>query len=142
MGEEPERAEAVGDGDDHGALRGQPMAVVVRLEGPTASVAAAVEKHQDRQPLAATFTRRPDIEVQAILADGEIREHGAARTETLGHTPVPIEDAGALHASRGEVRRGAFAVATDECHRRSPSQFARRWFGERHAKVGIHPRRG
>ena len=142
MRKEPEHAEAVGDRDHHRALSREPMTVVVRLVGPAAAVAATVEEHHHRQRTLAPLPRRPDIEIQAVLADGEVGEHRALGAETLGHAAIPVEDAHALHAG-GRERRGRTGHApAHEVHGRAPTQSADGRLSERQAEVGVDARRG
>ena len=142
MRKEPEHPEAVGDGDHDSAFGSQAMTVVVRLVGPTAAVAATVEEHHDGQRAAGARLRRPDIEIQAVLADREVGEHRALGAETLGHAAIPVEDAHALHAG-GRERRGLPRPApADEVHGRAPPQTADGRLSERQAQVGVDARRG
>ena len=142
MGEEPEHTEPIGDRDHHRALGREPMTLVVRLVGPAAAVAATVEEHHDGQRTAGARPRRPDVEVQAVLADREVLEDAAARTEAFGHAAIPVEDAHALHAG-GRERRGRTGHApAHEVHGRAPTQSADGRLSERQAEVGIDARRG
>ena len=91
MGEEPERTEAVVDGDDHGALGGQLRRVVVPR--PIGRQATAVDPHEHWATRAATVAERwrVHVQVETILTHHARRREeppllGATRTELGGIT--------------------------------------------------------
>ena len=106
MGQEPERAQSVVDGDDHGALGRQLRRVVVA--GAVRGQTAAVDPHEHRTAARVTIgTRgRVHVEVEAVLA------HLAGR----------CEEAILLGAARRESGRRADAPPPVRGLRRSPPE--------------------
>ena len=82
MGEEAERAEAVVQRDDDGAFACQAIAGIARLGARAAEEAAAVQPDHDGPAVVGRFGRRPDIQVEAVLArrrcGGRVRAAGPA----------------------------------------------------------------
>ena len=70
MGEQAEDVEAVVDGHDHHALAGEVGAVVQRLGSASGDVGAAVDPHHDGGEVVTAEVRGPDVEIEAVLADG------------------------------------------------------------------------
>lgn len=68
VGKVAEGADAVVEGDDDHALVRQVGTVVHRLRGPHGGVAPTVDPHEDRAARTRTGLTRPDVEVQAVLA--------------------------------------------------------------------------
>src|SRR6202041_768734 len=88
MREKAERAESIGDGDDEDAFMREPVAPVQRHRRRAVDVAAAVYPDDDGKMLVCALRRRPDVEVEAVFADGwwSLAWHGYT----------------ILHAGRGE----------------------------------------
>src|ERR1700690_4358569 len=94
MGEEAENAQAVAHADHHNALPGQILAILWRFVRRAGPVAAAIDPHHHRELLLGGSRRRPDVEIEAVLARAGIAEE---------HVVVDV----ALHATRAELSRFA-----------------------------------
>jgi hypothetical protein len=119
-GQEAERADPVGDGDEHHALLGVIGAVIQGHAGQAAVEAAAVDPGDDGQLLTRRLGRGPDIDEQAVLAERRGRAH-------------LFGQAGLLHAAGAEG--GGLAHAGPRLDRlgRLPAQVAHRRRRERDA---------
>jgi hypothetical protein len=71
VGDEAERADPILDHHEHDTLARETFSVACALSSPTAVVAAAVDPHHHRLPRVAAEVRRPDVEIEAVLAGGE-----------------------------------------------------------------------
>ena len=69
IGEKTQRAKTIVDRDDHYALPGEIPAVVRGDRGGSFAVSASVNPEHHRQFFRARGGRRPDVQVQAVLAD-------------------------------------------------------------------------
>ena len=122
-----EHADAIVEVDEDGAALGHVLAVVIgharRAEGP----AAAIDEDDHRAAVAGLgFGRRPDIEVEAVLAGRLLAEIvvdvvGAQHLDAFGPLAVGIPD----------------AVPADRL-RRLPAQLAGRRLGEGDSQIGLH----
>ena len=73
MGQEAEDAEPVVAGNQHAAVRGPLLTVHLGLKAPACAVAAAVDPEGDGQLFRGlSGSRRPDIEIEAVLAEGRV----------------------------------------------------------------------
>jgi hypothetical protein len=123
MREETQCAQPVGQVHAHHTLSCQPLARIVGHAGRAHIEAAAVDPHDHGQ--VATGGRCPDVEVQAILADGlvakvVVHRAGAQRLQAHGRIAVGMQ-----HAI--PVRYGLW---------RPPAQLPDRWRGEGHTQPG------
>lgn len=118
MGQEAQRAEPVGHGHHQHATARQRIAVVQRHAGRTVVVAAAVDPDDHRQRPARPLGRRPDVQVEAVLADGGRRL--ARHRHALLHAGRG-EGGGRAHAGPGR-QRGRFAPAQLAQRRGGPQQ--------------------
>jgi len=90
---------------DHIAEQGHARAIVHRSVARTRGPAAPVERHEHRPPRLVVHRRRPDVEVQAVLA------HSAGT-----HMPVPGDQRGVVAGELGGRLRRDLAVADGLAH--------------------------
>jgi len=120
--QEPKRSQAIVDGDDHGALASELVAQLIRIGAGAVLETPSIDPEHHRQVLTRRFLRRPDVQIQAVLAHGLIvGAPGAARTHLRAaqFECVGLEDA----------RPGLWRL------RRTPSQLPDRRRGERQSLV-------
>ena len=120
--EETQLPDAVGDADQHHALPGQLLPAVVRFGSGAGAESAAVDPNQHGDVVARGFRRRPDVQVQAVLA----RVHARAASA-------------ALHAPGAELGGLPHALPFRGGLRRAPAEVADRRRGERDAPVDRQP---
>ena len=109
--QESELPDAVGDADQHHALLGQLLPAVVRLGGGARVESAAVDPDEHGDAVARRLRRRPDVQIQAVLArSGPLT--GSSGVPHPLHGPGP-ESVGLPHALpfRGGLRRAPSEVA-------------------------------
>ena len=129
MREEAERADAVVHVDDDDAPLGEPSAVVDRHVTGAAAEAAAVDPHE-HGPALALARRRPDVEVQAVLADWP------AQQELL--RPRAERDRRRLHARRRELVGGAHSAPRGRRAWGAPAHVPDGRGAEGHAQIGAN----
>ena len=131
MREKPENAQAVIDADHDDAFRRKVLAVVTRLGTRSRLKPATVEPHHHRQAIPRGLRRRPDIQVQAILA------HRPVGPVAENHVGINWR----LHTAWSEL--GGFANAFPRLYRlwRSPSQCSHRGRGEGNPAEDANARR-
>ena len=95
MGEKAEDSEAVVEGDDDETLPGQLLAVVDVWGGGPFDEASAVDPDQNGAMGVDDFCGDPDVEVEAVFADGVLRHEFAS--------PGKVFSADDLHAACGEL---------------------------------------
>ncbi len=120
MREEAEDAQTIVQRHHDDAVTRHVHAVIERLLGRTAVIAAAMDPYHDRKRLALGLRRRPDVEVEAVFAFGE-------------------GDPGRrLPAGLRESRRRAHARPRHDRLRRAPAQIADRRRGIGDAEPDAH----
>ncbi len=122
--EKPEHAEAVVGRDHDDALAREPFAVLPRLGGRAGLKPAAMNPEHHGQFLARLGRRRPDVEVEAVLAHLVAEDH-------------VVEDA-ALRAPRAERDRLLHVRPRRHRRRRLPAALANRRGGKRDALEHAH----
>ena len=121
MREEAEDAEPVAHRDDDDAALRHALAVVARLRAIAGDEAAAVVVDEHRQTRARPRVgRRPDVEIEAVLAHAGVAEH---------HVAVDAR----LHALVGEAVGLAHALPPRRGLRRLPAELSHGRRGERDA---------
>ena len=106
MREEAERPHAVVDADEHDTLAREVLAVVDRAGGGAEGEAAAVDPDEHRNAVARRPGRRPDVEVEAVLAHVPLAVPLVGiRPELLGR-PHALPPGGGLRRAPAEVARG------------------------------------
>src|SRR6266576_3683919 len=88
----PEYAQPVIEADNDDPFLREILAVIARLGARSGLKSAAVKPHHYREAVLGRFCRRPDIQVQAILA------HGLVRPVAENH----VRKNWCLHAARPE----------------------------------------
>ena len=114
MRKEAEQPKPVVDGNQHHALARQRLAIVERRTAAAGNEGAAVDPHHHRRLGIHRAARRPDVQVQAVLADR--------------NRPLRVEALLGLHLqTRIGIGRGS-ALALPRCRRRRrrPPQLAHR----------------
>src|SRR5579885_243295 len=91
MHKETEDVRAVVDRDGHDPMPGHILAVIARLRSIAVLEAATEDVYQYRELLAIRFRRRPDVQVEAILA------------HTVAAEPVVRVRSGSLHTAWPEL---------------------------------------
>ena len=114
MREKAQRAEAVVDRDEDLALLDERNALIQRLVAEAALEAAAVDPEMHRQVLARRVRRRPDVQVQAVLALRVVQKR------------VHADEPAVLDAHVAERRAIAHARPGRGRLRRAPAQRAHR----------------
>lgn len=105
MGEEAEYVQAIVDRDDHHSLRGQMGAVIFRLRCGAEIVAAAVDPDHHRQPVRRRFRRRPDVQVETVLAHPIVEGIEIAETIALHASRAPALGVSNARPGRDGLRR-------------------------------------
>jgi len=111
MGKEAEAAKAIIDGDENDAPPGESGSVIDRRRTRSCDQGAAMYPEHDRQLRLGVGRGRPDVEVEAILAQG-LRRGRALEHETVLYAVVPVGD------------RRTYAVPMRRGLRRAPSEIA------------------
>src|SRR5205809_7842876 len=93
MREEPERPEAIVEGDDHRTFGGEVLAVIPGQAARPSSETAAIDPHHDRPLVVRRAGAGPDVGVQTVLAACRLarrrrgrRLHGSGATSTATAT--------------------------------------------------------
>ena len=129
MSEEAEDAETVVDGHEDDAVRGELLTVELGLGAPAFAIAAAMDPVSDREfRVGLAGSGGPDIEVQAVLAEGSL------------FTVAPLEGVttGIVHgleARMTETVANLHAVPRNDGLRSFPTEIAERRSGIRDALV-------
>ena len=120
MREKAERVEAMVERDHDDAARGELRAVVARLRSRADREPAAVNPDHHRQRRVARLRRRPDVEIEAILADALDRRVDVVEHDAL--QGVRAEPSVALTPAQGETGCGARqrSAPTAVRHRAAP----------------------
>jgi len=90
--------------------------------------------YHDRKFRVALQSWRPDVEIQAIFANLQVRVIVARTAEGFGHVTIPIENPHSLHASSGEPRCLTTLNFGLQGLRCAPAEVSDRRLRERHAE--------
>ncbi len=132
-GQKAEGAQAVVEGDDDEAVTGQVLAVVAGVRPGTFAESAPVDPDEDRAPLRAVVRTCPDVQVQAVLAQGHV-DAGRGRlgrclwahgTETV-RLPGPLPAHGRPRGPEAQAAdgRGGVGDASEDADGLVPAQDA------------------
>ena len=135
MGQEAQRTDPVVHRDHHDAPAGDALPVKLHFRGVAALQPAAEEPDQYRHLFAGLFGLRPYVQIQAVLAHGDLRIH----------MPLPAVDVVAqpgdpLHRNRREAGAVPHAGPVLTGLRRPPAVPTRRRRGERDPLESRDPR--
>src|SRR5262245_88329 len=132
--EKPERTETVVETHEDDALLRERLAVVVRAGTAAFAVGAAEDPHHDRLSRTWIVRRRPDVEIEAVLA--HLRRVRQIDGDVVRHT-LRLRR---LHAYVAELVRFANALPLGDGLRLLPPQVADGWCAERDTLERAHSR--